>query len=103
MTNYAQQGLDADYAMAKSFVYLKAVRETPFTRLGSALALLTKAQDAVGSVVTNLVGEQMVGAGTPPVSPVGSGLLGSIEEMAEEVSRRAHDILEQAQRLQSRL
>lgn len=108
--NYAQQGSDTDLAMAnyaavqmKQAVDLKAVKDTPFTRLSSALAIVTKAQDAVGSVVTNLVGEQAAEGGRKESAPSGSGLLGSIEEMADEISRRAHDIVEQAQRLQRRL
>lgn len=91
--------------MAIGMGQLNAVKETPLTRLSFAVDRLRKANAAVADAATILVGEQMTGgpANQMARAPVGSGMLGSIEELADSVTDIASDIVSNISRIQSRL
>jgi hypothetical protein len=83
---------------------LNAVKETPYSRLAGAVERLRKAGSVVGSVAGKLCGDQPEEARDRHTrGPIGGGMLGSIEELADSISDMADDIAEAATRIDRRL
>lgn len=82
---------------------IKAVKETPFSRLQGAVERLRKSDAYISSVTAKLVGEQVSVEGRLDRGPVGSGLLGSIEELANNIADLADSLQASADRIESRL
>ena len=86
------------------FSQIGQTKETPVTRLSGALERLHKAEAQVASVTAKLVGEPAVdGACREASKPIGSGIFGNIEEMADGVAALAADIIDHATRIERRL
>lgn len=82
---------------------LKTEKETPFSRLHGAVERLRKSDVYISSVTAKLVGEKLAGEGRTDRVPVGSGILGGIEELANEIADLADSIQASAERIESRL
>lgn len=80
-------------------------KETPLTRLQYAVERLRKSDALVSEAANQLVGERgpEVNAAGQARAPVGSGFLGNIEELADEVTDLAANIMAHIQRVERRL
>lgn len=93
-----------DYAIGLQQGMAAPIKETPISRLSDALGRLGKAEAQVASVTAKLVGDPSTNEGCREVSkPIGSGIFGSIEEMADGVAALAADIIDHASRIERRL
>ncbi|HET6409116.1 MAG TPA: hypothetical protein VFG14_14605 [Chthoniobacteraceae bacterium] len=106
MNDYSQD-INSIYGQAKlaGAASLNAVKETPLTRLQYAVERLRKSDAIVSEAANRLVGErgpEINGTGQAR-APVGSGFLGHIEELADNVSDLANSILDNIQRIERRL
>lgn len=95
------------YAQAKmaGSANLSTVKETPLTRLQYAVERLRKSDAVVSEAANRLVGErgpEINGAGQVR-APNGSGFLGNIEELADNVTDLASNIMDNIQRIERRL
>jgi len=88
---YAQQGLSV-------------VKETALSRLANAVELLRKAEGLVSETSTRLVGASGPEGGAEALrGPIGSGIFGSVEELADNVTELASSIVSSIQRVERRL
>lgn len=94
---------NVDY-QSRAYQVPKIVKETPLSRLSGAVDHLRSATSKMSTAATTLCGEQIRGeAPGKPRAPVGTGVFGSIEELADAVDDLAADIDDYAHRINGRL
>ncbi len=103
MKDYAEKvSYESVYGSPKSGS-LNAVKETPLTRLSGAVERLHKAEAMASNLAGKLVGEQMTGEGGETTAPVGPGMLGAFEELANVIIHAANNITSDLARIERRI